>query len=171
MPTPKPPAASLGWQHTSLSDLVYRRLRDQILWGVISPGSVLSVRTLPEQPSVSPMPVREALLRLSVDELVEVAPRSPTRVTSISLERVREICEMRNHLEPLAARLAVANLGPADVEHLRRCLKKMDLDASANRPQEWHRWNRSVLRLTAHPLTDGGLAGFMADWRKVPKAA
>jgi DNA-binding GntR family transcriptional regulator len=140
--TPRSPRASLGRQYKSLSDLVYRRLRDQILWGVFPPGSVLSVRDLARQLSVSPMPVREALLRLSHDELVEVAPRSSTRVTSLSLERVREICEMRNYLEPLAARLAAARLTPADVEHLRRCLKKMDLAASANRARVWHRWNQ-----------------------------
>lgn len=158
MPTPRSPREPLGRQYKSLSDLVYRRLRDQILWGVISPGSVLSVRALAEQLSVSPMPVREALLRLSVEGLVEVAPRSSTRVTNISLERVREICEMRNYLEPLAARLAAARLVPADVEYLRRCLKKMDQAASANRPREWHRWNQAfhtlIFRRCGNSLLD-----------------
>lgn len=132
----------LGPQYKSLSDLVYRRLRDQIIWGVTPPGSTLSVRKLAEQLSVSPMPVREALLRLTLEELVEVAPRSSTRVTSISLDRVREICEMRNYLEPLAARLAVPHLTRTGIEHMHRWLKKMDLAAAQNRPEEWHRWNQ-----------------------------
>jgi DNA-binding GntR family transcriptional regulator len=109
---------------------------------VIAPGSVLSVRKLAERLTVSPMPVREALLRLSVDEWVEVAPRSSTRVTNVSLERVREICEMRNSLESRAARLAVARMSPTDIERLKRWLKKMDAAAAANRPEEWHRWNQ-----------------------------
>lgn len=134
----------LGSQYKSLSDLVYRRLRDQIIWGIIRPGSILSVRKLAEELSVSPMPVREALLRLAIEELVEVAPRSSTRVASISLDRVREICEMRNYLEPLAARLGVPHLTPTDIKHIRQWLKKMDAAAAKNRPEEWHRWNQEL---------------------------
>ncbi len=125
----------LSSQYKSLSDLVYRRLRDQIIWGIIRPGSLLSVR---------PLPVREALLRLALEELVEVSPRSSTRVTSISLDRVREICEMRNYLEPLAARLAVPHLTRTDVKHIRQWLKKMEAAAARNRPEEWHRWNQEL---------------------------
>lgn len=134
----------LGPQYKRLSDLVYRRLRDQIIWGIIRPGSILSVRKLAEELSVSPMPVREALLRLALEELVEVAPRSSTRVTRISLDRVREICEMRNYLEPLAARLAVPHLTPTDIKRIRLWLKKMDAAAAKNRPEEWHRSNQEL---------------------------
>jgi DNA-binding GntR family transcriptional regulator len=102
------------------------------------------VRTLAEALCVSPMPVREALLRLALEELVEVSPRSSTRVTSISLDRVREICEMRNYLEPLAARLAVPHLTPTDLKHIRQWLKKMDAAAAKDRPEEWHRWNQEL---------------------------
>jgi len=144
MISPSHPNGPLGSQYKSLSDLVYRRLRDQIIWGIIRPGSILSVRKLAEELSVSPMPVREALLRLALEELVEVAPRSSTRVTSISLDRVREICEMRNYLEPLAARLAVPRLTPTDIKHIHRWLKKMDAAAAKNRPEEWHRWNQEL---------------------------
>lgn len=134
----------LGSQYKSLSDLVYRRLRDQIIWGIIRPGSILSVRKLAEELSVSPMPVREALLRLALEELIEVAPRSSTRVTSISLDRVREICEMRNYLEPLAARLAIPHLTPTDIKRIRQWLKRMDVAAAKNRPEDWHRWNQEL---------------------------
>jgi DNA-binding GntR family transcriptional regulator len=134
----------LGFQYKSLSDLVYRRLRDQIIWGIIRPGSILSVRKLAEELAVSPMPVREALLRLALEELVDVSPRSSTRVTRISLDCVREICEMRNYLEPLAARLAVPHLTPTDLKHIRQWLKKMDAAAVKDRPEDWHRWNQEL---------------------------
>jgi DNA-binding GntR family transcriptional regulator len=124
-----------------LSELIYRRLRDQIIWGNISPGSVLSVRKVAAQWHVSPMPVREALRCLTSDELVDVAPRSATRVKSISLEQMQEICEMRNLLEPVAARLAARYLTAADVAHLRAWLRKMEQAAEMDRTAEWHRWN------------------------------
>jgi DNA-binding GntR family transcriptional regulator len=78
-----------------------------------------------------------------VDELVDVAPRSATRVKIISLEHVREICEMRNLLEPVAARMAVLHLAATDIAHLRAWLTKMERAAERNRPAEWHRWNEN----------------------------
>jgi DNA-binding GntR family transcriptional regulator len=103
---------------------------------------MLSVRKLSERLAVSPMPVRDALRRLATDELVDVAPRSSTRVTQISLERVQEVIEVRCCLEALAARLAVAQLTPSDVERLKRFQKRLDLAAVQDRPEEWHRWNQ-----------------------------
>ena len=120
MPAPKPLNSSLGRQYKSLNELVYQQLRDQILWGKIPPGSILSVRKLSERLAVSPMPVRDALRRLATDELVEVSPRSSTRVTHISPEGVQEMAEIRSCVEALAARLAVSHLTPADIERLKR---------------------------------------------------
>ncbi len=157
----------VGLEYKSLSDLVYQRLRDQIIWGVIPPGSVLSLRKIADQMAVSPMPVREALLRLALEELVEVAPRSSTRVTHISLDRVREICEMRNYLEPLAARLAVPHLTATDVKQVRTWLKKMDVAAAQDRPEEWHRWNQELHALMFRKCGNSFLKRVAEDmWEK-----
>ena len=142
MPARKPLSTALGKQYESLSDLVYRHLRDQILWGTLPPGSRLSLRGLAEHLGVSPMPVRDALRRLATEELVEVAPRSSTRVTQISLETIREMFEIRTHLEPLAGRLAVAHLTTADIERLHRYQEKLERATSQHHPEEWHRWNQ-----------------------------
>jgi DNA-binding GntR family transcriptional regulator len=88
------------------------------------------------------MPVRDALRRLATDELVEVSPRSSTRVTHISPERVQEMAEIRSCLEALAARLAVSHLTPRDIAQLKRFQQRLDLAAVQDRPEEWHRWNQ-----------------------------
>jgi DNA-binding GntR family transcriptional regulator len=142
MPAPKPLNSSLGRHYKSLNELVYQQLRDQILWGKIPPGSMLSVRKLSERLAVSPMPVRDALRRLATDELVEVSPRSSTRVTQVSPEGVQEMSEVRSCVESRAAALAVAHLTPADNERLKSCLKKLEDAASQDRPEEWIKWNR-----------------------------
>src|SRR5215831_20602740 len=121
-PAPLPP---LPGRPPSLHELVYAELRRQILWGEVTAGSTLSVRRLSEQFKVSPMPVRDAIRRLAVEELVEVTPRSSTRVSLVSPEAVREIAEVRSRLEGLAARLAVPNLTSDDVKRLRELLRTM----------------------------------------------
>jgi DNA-binding GntR family transcriptional regulator len=142
MPARKQLPIALGKQYESLSDLVYRHLRDQILWGTLPPGSRLSLRGLAEHLGVSPMPVRDALRRLATEELVEVAPRSSTRVAQISLDTIREMFEVRTYLEPLAGRLAVAHLTSADFDRLQRYQEHLEKATSQHHPEEWHRWNQ-----------------------------
>ena len=147
MPAPPPP---LPDRPQSLNELVYAELRRQILWGEIVPGNTLSVRRLSEQFRVSPMPVRDAIRRLAVEELVEVTPRSSTRVSLISPEAVREIAEVRSRLEALAARLAPENLTTADVKRLRELLRAMHVAATANDPEAWHQGNAEFHRVVIH---------------------
>jgi DNA-binding GntR family transcriptional regulator len=144
MQPPQPLDSSLGRQYKSLSELVYRRLREQILWGTIPPGSTLSVRKLSEQLGVSPMPVRDALQRLATEEWVEVAPRSSTRVAQISPERVQELNEARSRIEALAARLAIPHLTPEDLTYLKKMPDKLDRAAAAGHVEEWYGLNQEL---------------------------
>jgi DNA-binding GntR family transcriptional regulator len=145
-----PPPASLPVRPPSLNERVYAELRRQILWGEIRAGAALSVRKLSEQFSVSPMPIRDALRRLAIEELVEVTPRSSTRVSSISPETVAEIAEVRSRLEALGARLALPHLTGADVKRLRELLRAMRAAAAANAPEEWHQANAEFHRVVIH---------------------
>ena len=148
--TTSPTTASLPGRPPSLNELVYAELRRQILWGEIVAGSTLSVRRLSEQFRVSPMPVRDAIRRLEAEELVEVTPRSSTRVSLVSPEAVREIAEVRSRLEGLAARLAVPNLTSADVKRLRELLRTMQGAAVRNDPEAWHQGNAEFHRVVIH---------------------
>ncbi len=147
---PAPTSSPLPIRPQSLNELVYGELRRRILWGEIAPGSILSVRRLSAQFSVSPMPVRDAIRRLAVEELVEVTPRSSTRVSLISPEAVREIAEVRSRLEALAARLALQTLTSADVKRLRELLRGMQVAAARNDPEAWHQANAEFHRVVIH---------------------
>jgi DNA-binding GntR family transcriptional regulator len=144
------PASPLPGRPQSLNEVVYAELRRRILWGEIVAGSTLSVRRLSEQFQVSPMPVRDAIRRLEAEELVEVTPRSSTRVSLVSPDAVREIAEVRSRLEALAARLAVPNLTSADVKRLRELLRTMQGAAARNDPEAWHQANAEFHRVVIH---------------------
>jgi DNA-binding GntR family transcriptional regulator len=146
------PAASppLPSRPPSLNEVVYVELRRRILWGEITAGSTLSVRRLSEQFQVSPMPVRDAIRRLEAEDLVEVTPRSSTRVSLVSPEAVREIAEVRSRLEGLAARLAVPSLTSGDVRRLRELLRAMHAAAVRNDPEAWHQGNAEFHRVVVH---------------------
>ncbi len=145
-----PPSRTLPSRPQSLNELVYLELRRQILWGEIRAGSALSVRRLSEEFSVSPMPVRDAIRRLAIEELVEVTPRSSTRVSLISPDTVREIAEIRSRLEALGARLALPHLTAADVKRLRELVKEMQVAAARSDPEDWHQANAEFHRVVIH---------------------
>jgi len=90
----------------NLAEEVTDQLRRAIVSGEISPGSALAEPVLAERFGTSRAPIREALIALERDGLVEFNDRSRVRVRPLASEDIVEICSMRVALEGLAARLA-----------------------------------------------------------------
>lgn len=96
-------------------------LRDAILAGEIRGGERLRQVEIAERFGVSTTPVREAFAILRREGLVEVDDHRGALVVTPSMERLREIYEIRAVLEPMAAAAAAPMLGPsvlADLERL-----------------------------------------------------
>jgi len=84
---------------TTASDEIYRVLRDEILSLRFKPGEELNLQLLCEQLQVSRSPVRDALMRLEGDNLVDIFPQRGTRVSLINLKQVEEERFLRKSLE------------------------------------------------------------------------
>ena len=69
---------------------VHSMLHHLIVHCVISPGSPIREKDLSEQMEVSRTPIREALLQLEKEGLVEIYPQSGTRISKISLDEMRK---------------------------------------------------------------------------------
>lgn len=91
--------------YTRLSDSVYRRLRGDIVDGLILAGAPLIEDEIAERLGVSRTPVRESIQRLAADGLAE-SRRRRWVVRSYSADEVIEIYGVRAALESYAARLA-----------------------------------------------------------------
>lgn len=91
----------------TLQDQVYRQIREALMSGRFQPGQKLTIRGLAEALGSSPMPVREALQRLSAENAFEVTETSRLRVRMMTVERLREIRDARVALEGLLAEKAV----------------------------------------------------------------
>jgi DNA-binding GntR family transcriptional regulator len=87
---------------------VLERLREAILALELVPGTVLARQALAEQFGVSQTPVREALLRLAEEGLVDVFPQHATLVSRIDLRAARQAHFLRRSIElELVRELAV----------------------------------------------------------------
>lgn len=103
----------------SLVSTIHESLRSAIVEVRLAPGRALSDKEIAGLFGISKTPVREALLRLAEEGLVVVAPRSGTRVAPIDIERFKEGCFARLHLERAAAMRAAEQRTDRDVIALR----------------------------------------------------
>jgi DNA-binding GntR family transcriptional regulator len=83
----------------SASEAAYLALRRAIVSLELPPGARLSRQELATSLGVSQTPVREALIRLGEEGLVEVVPQSATRVARIDLHQCREVAFLRLAVE------------------------------------------------------------------------
>ncbi|MXP61764.1 GntR family transcriptional regulator [Roseomonas sp. M0104] len=83
----------------SAGEFAYGSLRETILTLALPPGAPLSRATLAESLGLSQTPVREALVRLQAEGLVEVVPSASTHVARINLASARETLFLRRALE------------------------------------------------------------------------
>lgn len=96
-----------------------RELRDRILTGALPAGSRVDLDAITEEFATSRTPVREALLELSFEGLVQVAPRSGVTVLGISPEDVVDSFTILGVLTGQAAAWAAERIGPEELTKLR----------------------------------------------------
>ncbi|MGI9423824.1 MAG: GntR family transcriptional regulator [Hyphomicrobiaceae bacterium] len=93
-----------------LSEQIYGQLRDAIVTGAIKPDTAVQEPLVAEHFGVSRTPVREALLRLRGDGLVNIKKQSGTFVAPIDPALVEEGMLVREALEPRVAEIAASRL-------------------------------------------------------------
>lgn len=108
--------AGFSAQSPTAAESISRILRQAILDGALAGGTTLRQADLAKQLGVSRIPVREALLKLEGEGLVETQPRRGVIVTSLSADDFNEILEMRFALESLALELAAENFTKKDLD-------------------------------------------------------
>jgi DNA-binding GntR family transcriptional regulator len=109
---------------TSLTKEVIDRLRKAILAGELAEGSSLPEALTATKLGVSRVPVREALVELERQGLVEFDPNGRACVRAFTEEDFQEILSLRGALQIMAARLAASKLTDSDLEKLEAILAK-----------------------------------------------
>lgn len=131
----------------SLVEVAYQAIRRRILDNAYPPGFQALEQSLATDLGISRTPVREALIRLQKEGLVEVIPRHGMRVLPVSPNDMKEIYEILTALEGTAAELA-AKRRPTEEElsplerasrDMAKALRADDLDAWAEADERFHR--------------------------------
>ena len=112
-------------ERPNLRDHIHEILKKEIILRRIKPGEKINEEELAQSLQVSRTPVRETLLRLEHEGIVEIIPRRGAFVVSQSKQKVVDILQVREVLEGLVARLATENMDERILNRLRNSLKKI----------------------------------------------
>lgn len=108
----------------------YQALRELVLEGDYGPGSRLKEAEIASRLGVSRTPVREALLQLEVEGLVELIPNRGAVVRELSRADVHEILVLRAILEAFCASTAATNMEASEIDELEKLHNRLAEEAA-----------------------------------------
>jgi DNA-binding GntR family transcriptional regulator len=141
-PVPDTTATRLVAEHA------YMELRERIVTLHLPPGTVLREDALMSELGIGRTPLREAVKRLALENLVDVQPRRGTFVSAVEAADIENITEVRAELEGYAAELAALRLDPEGHTTAERLLHEVEKMSRPN-DQDWlMRFDERIHRFT-----------------------
>jgi len=104
----------------SITEVVEEKIKYMIVFGELELGQHITERHFSEIFNVSKTPIREAMLRLASEGLIDIKPRTGAFVFSLSNKQIFQITDLRRILESGALRSAIRH----DAEGLRAALRR-----------------------------------------------
>jgi DNA-binding GntR family transcriptional regulator len=125
-------------EFTSLADRAYELLEQKIISLQLKPGQVYSETELSELIELGRTPMREALLRLAKERMVQMIPRRGVLISDIDLKQHIGLLETRKALDTLIVMRAAGRVSRQQRDRLKECSAEMmraaeDKDVSAFR--------------------------------------
>lgn len=103
---------------------VYKTIQDRIIFNEYAPGYIINEMDLAKELGSSRTPIREALSRLEFEKLVSIVPRAGAMVTSVEFQQIRDVYQLRKHLEGLIGKLAASRLSVDKIEEMENLHQK-----------------------------------------------
>ncbi len=120
------------------ADIIRQRLRQDIVSMRLVPGTPIVEKEIAKEHGVSRTPVREAVLRLAEERLIEVAPKSGTYVARIPLSALPEALVVRRALEGVTVRAATRFATASQLTGLRAAIQRQQETAADGDREAFH---------------------------------
>jgi DNA-binding GntR family transcriptional regulator len=160
-----PEESRRGTSRGLLADRAYRALRDRLVTLRIPPGSPIDEDAIGRELKMGRTPVREAIKRLALENLVTVFPRRGTFASEINITDLAHISDVRVQLEGHAAYRAAERITDAQraelsglLEELRLSRGRDDLEALMELDATVHRF---VYRCAGNPFLEETLGRYL----------
>jgi DNA-binding GntR family transcriptional regulator len=135
------PAVSVLIPRQTLTGMTLDALRERILRGSYPEGEPLRQDAIAEELGVSRIPVREALRQLEAEGLVIFSPHRGAVVSTLSLQEITELFEVRAELESDLLRRAIPHMVSEDHARAKEILQAYELALRAGEVAVWGELN------------------------------
>lgn len=153
--SPPPGPSSERPERVTAATTIYRALHADLVTMALLPGTPLAEKALTERFNVSRTPVREALIRLGEDGLVDILPQSGTFVSRIPVAQIPEAVIIRKALEGATVERAAASASRYDVAHLDQILAQQRQLAGQNNATAFlaadESFHEAIAEISGHP--------------------
>ncbi|MFT4962121.1 MAG: DNA-binding GntR family transcriptional regulator [Paracoccaceae bacterium] len=136
---PEGPARFSDLATTTRANAIYLEMHRAIASMELLPGTAISENVISERMGVSRTPVREAVLRLTKEKLVEVVPQSGTFVARIPLSALTEALVVRRALEAVTVRAGVVQATPSQIMGFHTLIQQQRDIAETGDMESFHR--------------------------------
>ena len=117
---------ALAKRKVALTNEIYSLVKEQIITMQLLPGQLLLVQGIADDIGISRTPVREALVCLRDEGLLEDADGHKFRVTQITWKLIRDLYAAREAVEPFAAAETAAKITKQQISALNKLLTEME---------------------------------------------
>lgn len=145
-----------------LSRNLFARVEEDILTGKLASGSKLSEKKICDEYDVSRTPVRETMMRLEAEGLVETIPNRGAFVSGLSGRDVSDLGDMKNSMEILAIRWAIQRITDEELEQLSETYDYMVFYTRTNDLAKMMEINMNFHRII-HAATHDRILQYMLD--------
>jgi DNA-binding GntR family transcriptional regulator len=135
----------------SMTSQLIVRFRERILAGTYAPGSALRQDSLASEFGTSKIPVREALVQLQSEGLVDIFPNRGFQVRPLATSELDEVFSLRLQIEPNAVALGAKLAVTADHAAARQALDRLNDALTAGEFSSSGRLNRAFHLLLIVP--------------------
>jgi DNA-binding GntR family transcriptional regulator len=150
---------------------VHEQLKNKILHLELMPGTLLDETEISKQFGVSRSPVREALIRLSAEGLVQNFRNRTAIVAQFDIASLPAYFDAMQLLYRLTARLASQNPNPAKIDKLRRdqeehekAIRKRDIRNMVRLNREFH---MTIAEMAGNPFIAGWTSGILDQGQRL----
>lgn len=123
----------------NLSDKIYKIIIDEIVAGRINQETVITERVLVDKFKISKSPIREALIKLSVDNIIYSIPRFGYKINLFDKNYLDSILKFRLNVEPKYLELHFDKISEFDLATIEANIVKMDRNAFATPMEYWRK--------------------------------
>ena len=133
-------------------DEFYTAFKHDIITSKLRPGELLKEKQIMQDYGIGRLPMREIMVRLQQENLIETIPRMGTVVTRLDIKHMRDVVELRLELECVVAKLAAERITDEQLGKLRELVEKIHScadgksDAAAAWDAQFHRVVNDLLQ-------------------------